>query len=95
MPQRSQWIAGLDWDLLRSNDMTNFTRTHRASAKPPNADPPDAIASFADPFIAAQRAQWEAFLEAFLAWQQSLAAFNKDLWEQWAVRYAGGLPIDS
>ena len=36
------------------------------------------------------RLQWEAFL----TWQQSVAAFQKDLWEQWAVRYTGGCPID-
>lgn len=38
----------------------------------------------------AQRLQWEALL----AWQQSLATFSLDLWEQWACRYAGGVPID-
>ncbi|MGZ5130175.1 MAG: hypothetical protein ACXWCU_13825 [Caldimonas sp.] len=38
----------------------------------------------------AQRLQWEALL----AWQQSLATFSMDLWEQWACRYAGGAPID-
>lgn len=74
--------------------MTNPTRTHRTSATSANAEPHDDIVSLADPFIAAQRAQCEAFMEAFLAWQQSLVAFNKDLWEQWAVRYGGGLPID-
>ena len=38
----------------------------------------------------AQFAQWSAML----AWQQSLATLNKDLWEQWACRYGGGVPID-
>jgi hypothetical protein len=32
--------------------------------------------------------------EALLSWQQSLATFNNYFWEQWAVRYAGGMPID-
>ena len=34
-------------------------------------------------------------LDALSAWQQSFAIFNKDFWEQWACRYAGGLPIDA
>ena len=42
------------------------------------------------PFLEAQRLQWDAFL----CWQQSIATFNKDLWDQWAVRWAGGVPID-
>ena len=41
--------------------------------------------------LQAQRLQWEALL----AWQQSLATFGLDLWEQWACRYAGGVPIDA
>ena len=42
------------------------------------------------PLLEAQRLQWDAFLW----WQQSIATFNKDVWEQWAVRWAGGVPID-
>lgn len=42
------------------------------------------------PLMELQRLQWQSFL----AWQQSLVVFNKDLWEQWACRYAGGVPID-
>jgi hypothetical protein len=37
-----------------------------------------------------QRLQWDALT----AWQQSYATFSKDFWEQWACRYAGGIPID-
>ena len=40
--------------------------------------------------LQAQQLQWEALA----AWQQSLATFSKDFWEQWACRYAGGVPID-
>jgi hypothetical protein len=59
-------------------------------------------ADSADPFAAwstavvescmrLQRLQWDAL--AF--WQESLATFNEDVWEQWASRYAGGVPIDA
>jgi hypothetical protein len=42
------------------------------------------------PFVEFQRLQWQSFL----AWQQTLVVFSRDLWEQWACRYAGGVPID-
>jgi len=51
---------------------------------------PDGLSSFANPFFEVQRAQWEAWQ----TWSRSLATFNKDFWEQWAVRYAGGMPFD-
>ena len=37
-----------------------------------------------------QRLHWDALA----AWQRSFATFNEDFWEQWACRYAGGIPID-
>ena len=42
------------------------------------------------PLLDAQRMQWEALIR----WQQSLATLNRDVWDQWAVRYFGGAPID-
>ena len=45
---------------------------------------------FVDAFFATQRSQ----LQALLSWQESLFTCSKDFWEQWAVRYAGGMPID-
>jgi hypothetical protein len=42
------------------------------------------------PLLDAQRMQWDALLTS----QQSLATLNKDAWEQWAVRYLGGVPLD-
>jgi hypothetical protein len=39
--------------------------------------------------LAAQRLQ----LEVLLAWQQSIAAFQHELWDQWVCRWAGGAPI--
>jgi hypothetical protein len=44
----------------------------------------------AGPMLQAQRLQ----LHALLSWQQSIATFNRDTWEQWAVRYGGGVPLD-
>jgi hypothetical protein len=41
--------------------------------------------------VEAQFAQWNAMM----AWQQTIATFNRDVWEQWACRYAGGVPIDA
>ena len=37
-----------------------------------------------------QRLQWKLYLRGL----QAIATFDKDLWEQWAVRYCGGVPID-
>ncbi len=70
-----------------------MTRTRRAPTKATHraaAESPEGALRLADPFFEAQRAQWEALL----SWQRSLATFNKDFWQQWAVRYAGGMPID-
>ncbi len=53
------------------------------------AGSPD-LSPFIDAFFAAQRSQ----LEALLSWQESLFTCSKDFWEQWAVRYAGGMPFD-
>ena len=44
-----------------------------------------------DELLQAQRAQWDAFS----AWQQSLLALSRDFWEQWTVRFTGGVPIDA
>src|SRR5207344_678576 len=53
---------------------------------------PDDLTSLVDAIFEAQRVQWEALC----SWQQSLATCGKDFWEQWAVRYAGGMtPINS
>jgi hypothetical protein len=38
-----------------------------------------------------QQLQWETLT----AWQHSVLTFSKDFWEQWACRYAGGVPIDA
>ena len=61
-----------------------------AEAAPRPAESPDGLASFVELFFAAQRAQWDAWW----SWQESLATCGKDFWEQWAVRYAGGMPFD-
>lgn len=46
---------------------------------------------FVDAVLDAQRLQYEAVL----AWQQSVAAFQKELWDEWVCRWAGGVPIDA
>ena len=43
-----------------------------------------------DLFLRTQQAQWNAYATV----QRSLLAWNKDLWEQWASHFAGGVPID-
>ncbi len=48
------------------------------------------LLSLANPLLEMQRAQWAAWQ----SWQQSLATFHRDFWEQCAVRFAGGLPFD-
>ena len=59
-------------------------------ARPGAADSPDRPTPLVDAFFETQRVQWEALL----SWQESLATCAKDCWEQWAVRYAGGVPFD-
>ena len=55
------------------------------------ADPIDTLsAAVVRGWVQLQQQQWKALA----AWQQSFATFSKDFWEQWACRYAGGVPID-
>ena len=56
-----------------------------------NAFPPafDYSAAFAQGLVQAQRVQ----LETLVTWQRSLAAINQELWDEWAVHWAGGAPI--
>jgi hypothetical protein len=42
------------------------------------------------PFAQGQRLLWDAFL----CWQESMATLSRDAWQQWAVRYGGGVSID-
>jgi hypothetical protein len=39
----------------------------------------------------AQRVQ----LEALESWQQSIAAINQELWDEWVCHWGGGAPIDA
>ena len=41
--------------------------------------------------VLAQRLQWETLL----AWQSAIATLQRELWEQWACRFGGGVPIDA
>ncbi len=40
--------------------------------------------------VQSQRVLWNACT----AWQQSLLVWNRDLYDQWACRFGGGVPID-
>jgi hypothetical protein len=42
------------------------------------------------PLLDAQRLQWGAYL----GWHRAVVTLHEDLWEQWAVHYGGGFPID-
>ncbi|HSC64134.1 MAG TPA: hypothetical protein VLD35_10895 [Caldimonas sp.] len=66
------------------------SRHSQPEATPRAEQSPDVLLGIGNAFFEAQRVQWAAML----AWQQSLATFGKDLCEQWAVRYAGGMPFD-
>jgi hypothetical protein len=33
-------------------------------------------------------------LDVLLFWQKSMVDFNRELWDQWTCRWAGGVPID-
>jgi len=33
-------------------------------------------------------------LEALNSWQQSIAAINQELWDEWVCHWGGGAPID-
>ena len=36
-----------------------------------------------------------AQFRALMSWQRAYAAVGQDLWDSWAARYAGGVPIDA
>ena len=47
--------------------------------------------AFVEGLMRAQRVQ----LEALNAWQQSVVAVNKELWDQWTCCWTGGVSIDA
>ena len=74
------------------------TSAPRSSAQPrSNVAPVGPVAPVAEwawlmfsPILDAQRMQ----METLLRWQQSIVTMQRDVREQWAVRYGGGVPID-
>jgi hypothetical protein len=34
-------------------------------------------------------------LQSWLSWQEGLAAYQRELWDMWVCRWAGGAPIDA
>lgn len=72
--------------------MAQATRNEPPQPEPAIADPAAAWSTeFVENCLRLQRLQWDALA----AWQQGFATFSKDFWEQWACRYAGGVPIDA
>ncbi len=62
-----------------------------ANATPVSSGPTfDLPAVFAESLMHAYQIQ----IGALVAWQQSLATLNKELWDEWACHWAGGVPID-
>jgi hypothetical protein len=68
-----------------------------SAVSPPTADlslfqPAFALSNtLAQNLLQAQRVQ----LDAFVAWQQALAAMSQELWDEWVCHWAGGVPIDA
>ena len=48
-------------------------------------------AALATNLLHVQRAQ----VEALGAWQRAIGAMQQELWDEWACRWAGGVPIDA
>ena len=72
--------------------MANATRSTASPTCTDSIQPAlDWWTPFAPSLMQAQGVQ----LEALISWQQSLAAINKEMWDQWACRWAGGAPIDA
>jgi hypothetical protein len=49
------------------------------------------VQPFIDTLVSLQAAQ----LAALLSWQEALFAIQNELWDEWACRWAGGVPIDA
>lgn len=47
-------------------------------------------AVFAESLMHAQQIQ----IGALVAWQQSVASLNNELWDEWSSHWGGGIPID-
>jgi hypothetical protein len=64
--------------------------TNTASLQPmPIAAPTDWLGASSQVWWAIQSAQWQALS----AWQDALAAMQREWWDEWAAHWAGGAPI--
>jgi hypothetical protein len=70
--------------------MASPSRTDLRSFNPSGTGEVSYVQALFAPFFEAQRLSWNALID----WQQSMTEFNKDFWQQWACRFAGGVPID-
>lgn len=50
----------------------------------------DLQSSIIESLMRAQQIQ----LQMLTAWQRPFAAVNQELWDQWIVRFGGGVPLD-
>jgi hypothetical protein len=48
------------------------------------------VAGMAAAITDAQRQQWQMFM----TWQNSLAEWQREFWDQWVSHWGGGVPID-
>jgi hypothetical protein len=49
------------------------------------------VRSCADFLVLTQQAQ----VDVLLTWQQTVAAIQQEMWDEWVSRWAGGVPIDA
>ncbi len=75
--------------------MSNPTRTT------PPTGPEAVLASGFEPMFAlstalvANLAQWQRMqLDAWLSWQKAMTGNGQELYDEWACRFGGGVPID-
>jgi hypothetical protein len=80
--------AGSGIDLIEHSTSWRVVMT---SASPVSSNPTfDWPAVLAQSLMHTQQIQ----IGALVAWQQSVANLNKELWDEWACHWAGGAPID-
>lgn len=70
--------------------MTKSSHSHSDASKSADSGSAPDLSALSESFFEVQSNQWNALVK----FQESLATFYKDFWEQWACRFAGGVSID-
>jgi len=75
--------------------MNDMTQTPSLAAVSPTRDgyltsALDWQKTLIDACVRAQRSQYQIFA----AWEKALATINQEVWDQWACRFGGGVPLD-